>query len=107
MNDFRTVCKLGDVPENGSKVVEIGGHSVLLCNSMGELYAIENRCTHQNTPLTEGRIRRGYISCPLHGVRFNLRTGEPMGQLTRVPVRTHVVRIEDGWILLQLPDSPS
>lgn len=73
----------------------------------GELYAIDNRCTHQNAELTGGRIRSGYISCPLHGVRFNLQTGEPMGQLTRLPVRTHMIRIEDGRILLQRPDTPS
>ena len=57
-----------------------------------------NRCTHQQQSLDGGRIRRGHISCPLHGVRFNLRTGEPMGQLTRVPLATYDVQVVEGMI---------
>ena len=81
--------------ENSSQVIALDGYSILLCNSAGKHYAIANQCSHQDSPLEKGRIRNGYISCPLHGVRFSLETGEPMGvQLTRVPVKTYEV-IED------------
>jgi 3-phenylpropionate/trans-cinnamate dioxygenase ferredoxin subunit len=81
--------------ENSSQVIGLDGYSILLCNSAGKHYAIANQCSHQDSPLEKGRIRNGYISCPLHGVRFSLETGEPMGvQLTRVPVKTYEV-IED------------
>ncbi|MBT5209668.1 MAG: ferredoxin, partial [Halieaceae bacterium] len=48
--------------------------------------------------LAGGRIRRGHVSCPLHGVRFKLSTGEPVGQLTRVALKTFDVQIEAGMI---------
>jgi 3-phenylpropionate/trans-cinnamate dioxygenase ferredoxin subunit len=85
---------------NSSEVLELEGESVLLCNSGGSHFAIRNQCTHQNSPLAEGRVRNGFISCPLHGVRFDLRTGEPRGTLTRVPVKTYAVKDEDGMIVI-------
>ncbi|MFP6794238.1 MAG: Rieske 2Fe-2S domain-containing protein [Pseudomonadales bacterium] len=85
---------------NSSEVLELEGESILLCNSGGSHFAIRNQCTHQNSPLAEGRVRNGFISCPLHGVRFDLSTGEPRGTLTRVPVKTYAVRDEDGMIVI-------
>ena len=85
---------------NSSEVLELEGESVLLCNSGGSHFAIRNQCTHQSSPLAGGRVRNGFISCPLHGVRFDLSTGEPRGTLTRVPVKTCSVRDEDGMIVI-------
>ena len=80
------------VPANSSRAIMVEGQSILLCNSSGKHYAIANQCSHQDSPLEKGRIRNGYISCPLHGVRFSLETGELMGgQLTRVAVKTYEV----------------
>ena len=86
--------------DNSSHVIEIEGESVLLCNSGGTHYAIQNQCTHQASPLAGGRVRNGYISCPLHGVRFDLSTGEPRGSLTRIAVKTYAVREEEGKIIV-------
>jgi len=83
------------LPENSSEPIQLGEQKILLCNSAGRHFAIRNQCTHQDTPLEKGRIRNGFVSCPLHGVRFNLETGVPMGDLTRVPVQTYEV-VEDG-----------
>ena len=85
---------------NSSEVLGLEGESVLLCNSGGTHFAIRNQCTHQNSPLAGGRVRNGFISCPLHGVRFDLSTGEPRGALTRVPVKIYAVRDEDGMIVI-------
>lgn len=86
--------------DNSSHVIEVEGESVLLCNSGGTHFAIQNQCTHQASPLAGGRVRNGFISCPLHGVRFDLATGEPRGSLTRVAVKTYPVRDEDGMIVV-------
>lgn len=85
---------------NSSEVLDLEGESVLLCNSGGTHFAIRNQCTHQNSPLAGGRVRNGFISCPLHGVRFDLATGEPRGTLTRVPVKTYAVRGDGGMIVI-------
>ena len=85
-----------------SQVVEVDGMSVLVCNSGGEHFAIENRCTHQDSPLADGRVRNGFISCPLHGVKFDLRTGEPRGDLARRAVRTFPVSEASGQVIVRL-----
>jgi len=69
------------------------------------VHAVENRCSHQESPLEGGRIRRGHLSCPRHGVRFNLSTGEPLGALTRVPIRTYPVEIVDGFVTVDISDA--
>ena len=78
--------------------VTINGRKILICRAGGALYAVENRCTHQEAELEGGRIRGCFISCPLHGVRFDLRDGNPMGQLTREALPTFEVRVIDGMI---------
>ena len=85
---------------NSSNVIDVDGESVLLCNSGGTHFAIKNQCTHQNSPLTGGRVRNGFISCPLHGVKFELATGEPRGSLTRVAIKTYPVKEEDEKIIV-------
>lgn len=88
------------LPDNSSRPIELEGANILLCNSGGKHYAIANRCTHQDTPLTDGRIRNGFISCPLHGVRFELATGEPRGELTRVALQTYQVSEKEDRIIV-------
>ena len=98
MSEFIPVLELQALAPESSQMVEVKGCEVLLCHSGGEVFAVANRCTHQQQSLDGGRIRRGHISCPLHRVRFNLRTGEPMGQLTRVPLATYDVQVVEGMI---------
>ncbi|MEM7097746.1 MAG: Rieske 2Fe-2S domain-containing protein [Pseudomonadota bacterium] len=91
-----------DLPINSSTVIETDWVSILLANADGTFYAIENKCTHQDAPLAQGRIRRGFISCPLHGVLFDLKTGEPRGQLTRKPVNTFPVHTDAGRVKIDI-----
>lgn len=102
MAEFIAAFPAEELETNKSRPVELGGKKILVCNAGGELYAVENRCTHQEAELSGGRIRGCFISCPLHGVRFNLKDGEPMGTLTRVPVPTFPVRVENGMIEVEV-----
>ena len=106
MGDYIPVLELQSLASNSSEVVTVEGCEILLCHADGEVFALENRCTHQQAPLSGGRIRRGHVSCPLHGVRFTLRTGEPVGQLTRVPLKTFDVQIDGGMIAVKVSEGP-
>ena len=92
--------ELEKIPLNTSLSIDVEGEKVLICNANGIHYAIENNCSHQDAPLEKGRIRGKFICCPLHGVRFNLETGEPVGQLTRKPIKTYA--LEEKGDLLEL-----
>ena len=73
---------------------------MLVCRFGGEFYAVENRCSHRNERLSGGRIRRGQIMCPVHGARFDLRTGAShTDQLTRAPICVFTTRVtSDGEV---------
>ena len=98
MENFQRVFAVDELPQNKNRAVDVAGTNVLVCNAGGEFYAVKNLCTHQASPLEGGRIRNCYISCPLHGARFNLKDGSTVGQLTQVPLDTFPVRIVDGFV---------
>jgi len=98
MTRYIATFPASELDKNKSRAIDIEGQSVLVCNAGGNFFAVENRCSHQAAELEGGRIRGCFISCPLHGLRFNLKDGEPMGQLTRTPITTYAVRIVDDVI---------
>jgi nitrite reductase (NADH) small subunit len=69
------VAKISEVPNFGKKVVSISGREILLVNVKGTVYALENECPHQGSPLNAAVVKDSYISCPRHGYRFNLADG--------------------------------
>ena len=90
-----------DYGDRTSKVLETdGGLSILVCRTNGELYAVENRCSHLDQELDGGAIKKCYIFCPAHGARFDLRDGAPSGTLTIMPIRTFPVREEGGRVVV-------
>jgi len=70
-------AKVSDIPEGGKKLVEVEGTEVLLVKVRGTIYACENECPHQGTPLAGSMVKDpGLLVCPRHGYRFDLATGE-------------------------------
>lgn len=53
----------------------IGDRGIVVCRVAGTLHAVEDNCSHRDTPLSEGRLRGAVITCPLHGATFDVRDG--------------------------------
>ncbi|NJD90209.1 MAG: Rieske (2Fe-2S) protein [Geobacter sp.] len=68
-------AKLSEVPNFGKNVVTVNGLELVLINIKGEIFACENECPHQGSPMQAGIVKDGHLSCPRHGYRFNLKTG--------------------------------
>jgi 3-phenylpropionate/trans-cinnamate dioxygenase ferredoxin subunit len=104
MSHFVKVAKLADVPVGGSKLVEINRTRIALFNLDGEIYAIEDVCTHDGGPLVEGKIVNGHqVQCPRHGARFDIRTGAALSLPAFEPTKTYAVRIEGDEIWIEQP----
>ncbi len=86
-------AKLSELPEESATLVAISGRPILVCKSEGEVFAVENQCSHQSEPLDRGHVRKCTIVCPWHGARFSLKTGAPMGGPAMTSVRTYSTRI--------------
>ncbi len=100
---FTTAAKLSDVPEEGVLPVSVGGLDLLICRHQGEIYAIENRCSHADMPLECGRVKAGWISCPAHGARFDLATGEALGPPATAPIRIFTVQVDGDIVSVASP----
>jgi len=82
---------------------EIDGYSIIVLRCGSELYAIEDRCTHDGESLTGAEVEDCQVICPRHGARFCLRTGEALTPPAYEPVRTFKARAENGRILVERP----
>ena len=73
------------------------------------VFATENLCSHAKSELVGGRFRLGRISCPVHGLIFDFRTGSVLGgTLTTVGLRTFATRIEAGMVYVSsIPNEPA
>lgn len=83
----------------------VNGWPVLLTRTEGRLLAVIDRCTHAAATLSEGRVRRGAIMCPLHGARFDLASGRCIGG-PYLPLKTFPVRLEGDEIFVTVPATP-
>jgi 3-phenylpropionate/trans-cinnamate dioxygenase ferredoxin subunit len=82
---------------------EAEGVPVVVVRCKGELYAVEDRCTHDGESFTGAQIEDCEIVCPRHGSHFCLRTGEALSPPAYEPVRTFRVRIENGRVQIEAP----
>lgn len=96
------VAGAGDVTLKGTLALAHGGEQVLLVRSEFGVFAVENRCSHAYQELAGGKVRKVFIFCPLHGVRFDLRNGCPSGDLTDQPIKAWKCEERDGRIFVDL-----
>jgi nitrite reductase/ring-hydroxylating ferredoxin subunit len=64
------------------KHVEVEEKEILLANSDGKVYALCDRCSHMNAPLSMGTLNGMVVTCPMHGARFDVTTGKRVGEPT-------------------------
>jgi len=95
---FVAVAKLEDVPPGGKKCVKVEDEAIVLCHSKNRIFAVQNLCSHAHEAIDEGRMRGGWIACPVHGARFDLETGAPLNPPALLPIKTYEVRIVDDVI---------
>ena len=77
---FVDVADVSDVPEGNTKHVEVNEKEILLANSDGKVYALCDRCSHNNAPLSMGTLNGKVITCPMHGARFDVTTGKKIAE---------------------------
>ena len=70
----------------------------------GELYALEDRCSHDDGPLCMGNwdAETCVAFCPRHGASFDIKSGRALTLPAYLPVRTFPVRVEDGIVKVDL-----
>ena len=102
--DFVKVADTKDIPSSQMKSVEVSGEKICVANVEGKYYAIGNVCTHVGGPLAEGTLEGYEVECPLHGAKFDIRTGEVTNPPANTPEPAYEVKVEDNNILIKKRD---
>lgn len=98
----RDVGALADLAPGSVRTVRAAGWRICLARRGDELFAIGDECRHRSGSLGHGKLLGDTVACPLHGWRFDLRTGES-DQAPGDPVKVYPVRVEDGRVLVTVP----
>jgi len=93
MPDFVKVAKTSELEPGQARLVEVKGKPIALFNVDGSFFALDNACTHDEGPLVEGEITGHEVICPLHGAKFDIRTGEVLGPPAYEPVTRYALRV--------------
>ncbi|KRV49257.1 Rieske (2Fe-2S) protein [Wenjunlia vitaminophila] len=100
---FTRVCGLSELEPDTPVRVEVEGTPVALVLTEGEVFAVNDICSHANVSLSEGGEVEGCaIECWLHGSTFDLRTGKPLGPPATRPVPVYRVKIEGDDVLVSV-----
>jgi nitrite reductase (NADH) small subunit len=109
MNRKRRWVRITDcrnIPVREGRSVKVAGCEVAIFNLGDRFLAIENRCPHKGGPLADGIVSGASVVCPLHAARVSLESGAIAGSAgAGACVKKFDVRVEDGCILLAIPNS--
>ena len=105
MSDFIKVAAITDLPDPGRQLVEVEDRIVALFHVGGEFYCIDDVCTHDGGPLSEGKLVDFAIACPRHGAKFDIRTGKALTMPATEDTIAHEVKIENGQVYVRVRDS--
>jgi nitrite reductase (NADH) small subunit len=102
MPGYVKVAQASELEPNHGKLVEAQGKKIALFNVDGKFYAIDNTCTHRGGPLSEGELEGDEVTCPWHGAKFKVTSGEVLRPPAPQGVNSYKVRMNGPDIELEL-----
>jgi 3-phenylpropionate/trans-cinnamate dioxygenase ferredoxin subunit len=105
VSDFVRVAKVTDLPDPGKLILEVEDSVVLLFRVDGRFYCIDDTCTHDGGPLSEGRLDGHAIACPRHGAKFDISTGQPLTMPATEPTLAHEVKVEGEDVYVRINEA--
>ena len=98
------VCPVEELPPGHVKIVFAGTLAIGVYNLGGELFGLEDRCSHDDGPLCEGDFDPddGIAICPRHGANIDIRTGRALTLPAVDAVATYRVRVEHGMVKVDI-----
>lgn len=101
-SEFIKAAGLKEVPPGKMYRAELHGKAILLANVNGTVYAVDDMCSHEDASLYLGALKGDCVKCPLHGSRFDLKTGEPLDDPADESIRTYEVKLSGEDILVNV-----
>lgn len=95
-------CALDDIDENDLIAWHHGGNRIAIYRTDKGCFATDLMCTHEEESLEDGLVIDCVIECPLHGGRFDIRTGEALSAPVSIDLKTYPVKVEGGRVFVEL-----
>ena len=107
MSEFIDVMAESEFDVNPKHIAEVDDQIVVLVKAGDHIYCLDDVCTHDGGPLSDGPIDAvaRSIACPRHGAKFDVKTGAALTMPATKPTVAHAVKIEGDKILVRLSDS--
>ena len=96
MSEYHRVCRFDELIENLPHPVEVDDYEITIIKHAGSVYALLDQCSHEDFPLSQGKVEGGVIRCRAHGAEFDLATGKVLKAPALVGVKTFPVKVEEG-----------
>jgi 3-phenylpropionate/trans-cinnamate dioxygenase ferredoxin subunit len=82
---------------------DIGGTRIAVANVDGQLFAIDEMCTHERCSLVEeGTLEGPVLTCGCHGAQFDVRTGQVLAPPALEPLRVYPLHVDRGEIIVEV-----
>jgi 3-phenylpropionate/trans-cinnamate dioxygenase ferredoxin subunit len=104
MGDFVTVIRAADLKPGQVQVFEVDEEFVAVANIDGHFCAFADVCTHDNGPLVEGELEGQVVTCPRHGARFDVCTGEVLSLPAVVALPTYELRVVNDEVQVRVEE---
>jgi 3-phenylpropionate/trans-cinnamate dioxygenase ferredoxin component len=101
MSEYQKVATIDELSPGGRLSLVFDDRSVILFQIGADFYAVEDVCSHDGQPLTDGRLEGTSIECPRHGARFDVRTGRPLCMPAVEPIEVFNVKLDGRDILIR------
>jgi nitrite reductase/ring-hydroxylating ferredoxin subunit len=102
MPEWVRVAALEDCPPGSLRGGMAGPEPVVIANVDGDIYALEDRCSHQDFPLSDGELNGAELLCVHHGARFDACTGKNRGLPAIRPVRSFPVDVREDGVYVEV-----
>jgi 3-phenylpropionate/trans-cinnamate dioxygenase ferredoxin subunit len=100
---WHRVLRLDELAVGASRAVAADHEDLLVCRIAADaIYAVEDRCSHDDSPLGESSLEGRVVTCPRHGAQFDVTTGAVLKMPAPVGLGTYRVRVADGWIEVEV-----
>lgn len=106
MTTYVKIARTRDVSVGRMTCTRIDGRRILVANIEGAFYAVSGTCSHEEVSLCGGALRGEFVKCPLHGSRFNVRTGAALEGPAEEALAVYPLKVEGDDILIDLTLAP-
>ncbi len=101
---FKPVCAFNELKPGQPRTIEIDDRFVVLVLVDGEVFCIDDICTHDGGTLGDGTVDDHCLACPRHGAKFDIRTGEAVTMPATEATVSHEVKVVDSTVFVKLSE---